>query len=177
MGIDDLTLTPGLVASLYPETLIVTKELYQDSDKEQAGLTPDPRNTGYPYLGKNLQSICFLVSYPDSEFMPEPQLAFLQKILTACKFTVDDIAIINTGLKQVDMNDLKKGMDPRFIFLWGSGLDVTGIDQELPDLVITTWQNISLVRVEKTALMPGDKPEAMALKRNLWICLKKLFNL
>jgi hypothetical protein len=177
MGINDLTLTPGLVAALYPETLIVTKELYQDSDKGQAGLTPDPLNTVYPYLGKNLQSICFLVSHPDSEFIPEPQLAFLQKILTACKFTLDDIAVINTGRRQVDMNNLKKGMDPRFIFLWGTGLDVTGFDQELSDMVMTTWQNISLVRVEKTALMSGDTPEAMALKRNLWICLKKLFNL
>jgi hypothetical protein len=177
MGIDDLTLSPALVAALYPETLMVTKELSGDLDIANSGLTPDPGETGFPFLGKNLQRCCFLVSYPDHEFIPEPQLAFLQKILTACKFSLDDIAIINTGQKQAEINKLIKQFDPRIIFLWGTGLDVTGISRKLPDMTITAWQNISIVPVEKTGIMLKDNPEGIALKRDLWICLKKLFNL
>jgi hypothetical protein len=178
MGINDLTLSPALVAALYPETLIVSKELSGDLKITQTGLTPDPGKTIYPFLGQNQQALfCFLVSYPDNEFIPEPQLAFIQKILTACKYSLDDIAIINTGRKQVEINKLVKQFDPRIIFLWGTGLDVTGIDQELPDMTITTWQNISIVPVEKTGMMLNENPEGIALKRDLWICLKKLFKL
>jgi hypothetical protein len=177
MGINDLTLSPALVASLYPETLIVTKELSGDLDIAQTGLTRDPGKTDYPFLGKSRQPFCFLVSHPESEFIPENQLAFLQKILTACKYSLDDIAIINTGRRQVEINKLIKQFDPRIIFLWGTDLDVTGINQELPDMAITTWQNISIVPVEKTGMMLNDNPEGIALKRDLWICLKKLFNL
>lgn len=177
MGINDLTLSPALVASLYPETLIATEELSGDLDLAQKGLTRDSEKTVYPFLGKNQPPFCFLVSYPDHEFIPEPQLTFLQKILTACKYSLDDIAIINTGRRQVEINTLIKQFDPRIIFLWGTGLDVTGINQELPDMAITTWQNISIVPVEKTGMMLKNNPEGIALKRDLWICLKKLFNL
>jgi hypothetical protein len=177
MGINDLTLTPALVAALYPETLIVTKELSGDLDLGLPGLTRDPGKTDYPFLGKNLQSFCFIVSYPDNEFIPETQLAFLQRILAACKYSLNDIAIVNTGRSPVEIDKLVSQFDPRIIFLWGTGLNVAGINQELPDMVITTWQNISLVPVEKTEMMLGDTPHGTVLKRDLWICLKKLFNL
>jgi hypothetical protein len=158
MGINHIRLSAELIAVLYPETLVAEESVY-------------------PYLGKNLNSICFLVSYPDDEFIPEDQFAFLQKILIACKLNLDDIALINTNRMTVELQVLKNIFQPRIIFLWGAVPDLSGFNQHFPDMTISTWENIRILPVMQAVLMSRDNPAGLELKRKLWISLKKLFNL
>lgn len=161
MGINDIRLSAELIAILYPETLI---------EENDQGMS-------YPFLGKNLLSICFLVSYPDDEFIPDDQLAFLKKILAACKLSLNDIALINTKRTPVELLVLKKRFQPSIIFFWGVAPAVTGSGLKFPDMSISTWENIRILPVMQTELMSGDNPRGLELKKNLWISLKKLFNL
>ena len=158
MGINHVRLSAELIAVLYPETLVVEESVY-------------------PYLGKNLNSISFLVNYPDDEFIPEDQLAFLQKILIACKLNLEDIALINTNRTHVELQVLKNIFHPRIIFLWGAVPALAGLNQHLPDMSISTWENIRILPVMQAVLMSRDNPAGLELKRKLWISLKKLFNL
>ena len=177
MGINHLQLSTNLIAFLYPESLVSGTELgnhVKPALKTNAVAGKDPF---YPFMGKNRSSICYLVDYPDIEFISDKQLIFLQKILAACKMTLDDIALININRHPVEINSLKKQLNPRIIFLWGSPAPIAGVLQEFPDMVISTWENISVLPVLQTDLMSMDNPEGVALKRSLWICLKKLFNL
>jgi hypothetical protein len=196
MGINHLQLSPELIAFLYPETLVNGND--PDPFKKPAkspetlvnGNDPDPfkkpaktpetlqtKKSVPTFLGKNLQLICFLVSYPDDEFIPKEQLVFLQKILVACKCSLDDIALVNLKQQPVAMEDLKTQFSPRIIFLWGSLPVIPGIHQKFPDMAISTWEDISIVPVLQADLMSRDNPEGLELKRSLWISLKKLFNL
>jgi len=177
MGINDLKLSDAVVASLYRETLVSRDGPAPPENALKSALPLEIADTGIPFLGKNLRSICFLVSYPDVEFIPEEQLSFLLKILQACKCRLDDIALINTKNHPVDINNLKSRLNPRIIFLWGETPIVNGIDQEFPDMTISTWKSISFVPVRQVELMSRNNPEGLALKRNLWVSLKKLFNL
>ncbi len=161
MGINDIRLSTELIGILYPDTLI------EEND----------RGLGYPFLGKNHHSICFLVSYPDDEFIPDDQLVFLQKILTACKLSLNDIALINTKRTPVELLVLKTRFRPRIIFFWGSAPAITGSTLNFPDMTISTWENIRILPVMQAELMSGDNPQGLELKKNLWISLKKLFNL
>jgi hypothetical protein len=177
MGINDIKLSLSLVAALYPETLVDGRDPVPNGKPANSGLTNQTEESAYPFLGKNLQSICFLVSYPDDEFIPDEQLAFLMKILTACRFSLDDIALVNTKHKLVNMETLKNQFNPRIIFLWGTPSTIPGIGREFPDMIISSWHNISILPVSQAELMSRDNPEGLALKRNLWVSLKKLFNL
>ncbi len=177
MGINDLRLSPSLIAALYPDSLINEKVPDHGKTGDEPGLTLSPAQTAYPYLGKNLQSICFLVCYPNDEFMPEEQLAFLQRILVACKCSLDDVAIINTERHPVDFKLLKILFSPRIIFLWGLKTGITGLPQKLPDMTISNWENISLLPVSQPERMSTDHPDTPGLKKDLWVSLKKLFNL
>jgi hypothetical protein len=161
MGINHIRLSAELIGILYPETLV-------------AEYVPD---TDYPFLGKNLLSICFLVSYPDDEFIPGDQLVFLQKILMACKLSLNDIALINTKRTPVELPVLKTRFHPRIIFLWGTTPAVAGLKSNFPDMTISTWENIRILPVMQAELMSSDNPGGLELKKNLWISLKKLFNL
>lgn len=161
MGINHIRLSEELIAVLYPDTLVAEND-------------PDP---GYPFLGKNLLSICFLVSYPNDEFIPDEQLVFLQKILTACKLSLNDIALINTKRTPVELLVLKTRFQPRIIFFWGTEPAITGSKLNFPDMTISTWENIRILPVIQAELLSRDTPRGLELKKNLWISLKKLFNL
>jgi len=177
MGINNLQLSTELIAALYPDSLVRIED--SDPPKKKVGTKkPDlPDNLDYPFLGKNLRSICFLVFYPDEEFIPGRQLVFLQKILSACKCSMDDIALINASRTPVKMDALRRQFNPRIIFLWGAGSVPAGILEKFPDMVISTWENILILPVQQANQMSSDLPENQELKRNLWVSLKKLFSL
>src|SRR5450755_1861201 len=144
MGINHLRLSPELIASLYPESLVEEKS--PESGKKPAKeVSPLPAPaTGYPFVGKNHRSILFLVSYPDHDFIPDEKLAFLNKILAACKCSLDDIALINTKRHPVILEDLKTRFKPQIIFLWGALPAHIGMIQGFPDMEISIFDGIRI---------------------------------
>jgi hypothetical protein len=160
MGINDLKLSDAVVAALYRETLVGSDGPAPPEKAVISALPVETVDTRLPFLGKNLRSICFLVSYPDDEFIPEEQLSFLLKILQACKCGLDDIALINTKNFPVEINNLKSRLNPGSYF-YGETPIVTGIDQEFPDMTISTWKSISLVPVRQVELMSRNNPEVL----------------
>ena len=177
MGIDNIQLSSELITALYPETLV---DVY---DSGKSGIMPEAVLPGkspvqvYPHLGKNLRSIVFLVDYPDHEFVPENQLAFLHKILGACKCSLDDIALINTSSLPVQWDELILRFHPQIIFLWGAAPAIAGKLPAFQDLTVSLVDGISIVPVLQANTMNTDNKEGLELKQRLWVCLKKLFNL
>src|SRR4029453_10350428 len=101
MGINHLILSPEIIATLYPEVLVSEKAPDSGKIAAKSG-RPDSRPVAdYSFLGKNLRSVCFLVDHPEEKFIPDPQLTFISKILTACRYSLDDIAIINIAHQAV----------------------------------------------------------------------------
>ena len=177
MGIDNIQLSPDLIAALYPETLVAANDSGTDGIKPQTALPGKSPVPAYPYLGKNLRSIIFLVDYPDHEFIPENQLAFLQKILGACKCSLDDIALINTSSLAVRLDELIIQFHPQIIFLWGAVPAIAGQLPVFQDLSVSLMEGISIIPVLQANNMNTDYKEGLELKQRLWVCLKKLFNL
>jgi|SRR5450631_901653 len=178
MGINDLQLSPELIAALYPETLVTAGDPVPISAPVKARESFPAKRPPYTFLGKNRRALCILVSSSEEEFMPEEQMAFLQKIMAACKYSLDDIAVINTYGQSLDMESLKNQFSPHVIFLWGSPLpDIPGFPNTLTDMSVTTWENMIVLPVAQAGLMSSDNPEGLALKRVLWSSLKKIFNL
>ena len=108
MGINDFSLTDELIAALYPESLVTEKTTGPGKKNPVKAGIPATPVAPYPYMGQNSRSVCFLVHYPDNEFIPGDQLVFLLKILSACKYSLDDIALVNTAKTQVKMDELKR---------------------------------------------------------------------
>jgi len=177
MGLNQLQLSPELVATLYPESLVLVPDEKKEKILAPFRELPTVQEPVYSFLGKNLQSICILVSYPEEKFMPDGELLFLKKILTACKFSLDDIALVNTKQLPVSPEAIKKQFLPHNIILWGDSVHHFSTDISLRDMVISPWGNISVLPVFKAGQMSIDSPESTELKKALWVSLKKLFNL
>lgn len=174
MGIDHLRLSPELVAALYPETLVAPD---LPGSLSRGGPPVLEKTDIYPHWGENRRSLLFLVSFPDHEFLPPEQLVFIEKILAACKYKPEDIAILNTARVPVVFGALKQPFHPQVIFLWGmpaSRLDMQGI---FPDFVPTPFDGVQVVSVPTPEWMHSPSPQGQELKQRLWACLKKLFSL
>jgi hypothetical protein len=156
MGIDQIRLSSELIQSLYPETLVDGPTFF---------------------LGKNLKQICFLVHCAEFDFLPEDQIVFLGKILPACKLSMDDIIVINTARLTLTFDELRNQFQPVIIILWGIRQDILGVSPDLPDFTISKMDGISVVRVPSPELMTENDLSGHNLKQQLWMCLKKLFNL
>jgi hypothetical protein len=178
MGINDFSLSDEIIAALYPESLVLEKTAGLGKKipvkADMSGIIPA---VPYPFLGQNSRSICFLVHFPNDEFIPGEQLVFLLKILTACKCSLDDIALVNTAKTQVKMDELKRQLKPGVIFLWGL---IPGLDQltkEFPDMTLSVKEGITFIPVSHAEQMSRENAEAVELKKKLWVSLKKLFSL
>ena len=180
MGINQIQLTPELVTLLYPESLVTPSERQEEAPSKKTAQTikkVHTESTSYPFLGRNEKQVCFLVNHAGEDFLPEEQLVFLQKILTACKFSLDDIALVNTAKLNFDLAELRVQFDPRIIFLWGILPAYVGLKLALPDLSIYMLDGISIVPVLSPESMLRNNPEDIKYKQSLWTSLKKLFNL
>jgi hypothetical protein len=160
MGINEFELTPSLIASLYPDSLVVTEHL------------PRPL---IPGKGGNGQNISFLVDEPLQEFLTEKNMGFLLRILTPCKLGIGDVYIVNTAKTPVQFTEYVKVINPRIIFCWGILPSSVGLDNGLPDFSVTVVNGISVIPVHSLGIMQTESSESTELKKRLWTCLKKLF--
>jgi hypothetical protein len=177
MGINNLQLSPDLIAALYPETLVGGNDTETGKKPGKGGESLPEPFADYRFLGKNRRSISFLADYADHDFIPEEQLVFLHKMLSACKCSLDDIALVNTVPSESQFAELKKQLQPQIVFLWGVPTASVGLKQALPDFSVLKVDGISIIPVPNPDLMSGDSPLGLELKQRLWACLKKLFNL
>jgi hypothetical protein len=177
MGINNLQLSPDLIATLYPETLVAGTDPDSPGKPGKTRVPDASPEPAYTFLGNNLRSVCFVVEDPGHEFLADEKLQFLNRVLNACKCSMDDIALVNAAHLPVKFNDLKKQLQPQILFLWGTRPVSIGLDRKLPDFSISPVAGVSVIPVPQPDVMSGDSPSGLELKHRLWACLKKLFNL
>ena len=177
MGINDFSLSDEIIAALYPESLVLEQTTGSGNKIPDKPDIPGIPVIPYPFMGQNSRSICFLVHYPDDEFIPGEQLIFLLKILSACKCSLDDIALVNTAKTQVKIDELKRQLKPGVIFLWGLIPGFDKITKEFPDMSLSLMDGVTVIPVSHAEQMSRENAEAVELKKKLWVSLKKLFSL
>src|SRR5687767_6307451 len=83
MSLNNITLPPYLTAALYRNSLV---------DQAQV-----PASETISFLGKNKKQVLVIVHKPEVAFVEDAELLFLTSVLSACKLSLGDIAIVNTA--------------------------------------------------------------------------------
>jgi hypothetical protein len=167
MGINNIRLSPELVAALYPESLVLvngTSTIAQPSDN-------------LPFLGKNLRKICFIVHNPETEFLPDNQLGFLSKMLAACHCSLNDIALLNAAGAPLSLQAIKTRLNPEMLFLCGVSPGSLDLPETLQTFALQNIQGVLVLPLPSLSLLSAQTAEAGLLKKKLWICLQKMFGL
>lgn len=171
MSINDVELTAGLLAELYPVSLV-----------QPAGDTsvsnPTPVETAPPAgekkaLGENQKQILVVVSYADVPFLPDTAFELLSSMLTACKLSVADVAIVNIYGKESDYKSWMQEFSSRIVLLFNIEPVHFGLPMNFPQFQIQPFNQASFLYAPSLDELDSDK----VLKSKLWVSLRRLFNI
>lgn len=166
MSLDNIQLSPTLIQSLY------SKSLY-DLRADISGLDAAETNS-ISFLGSNQKKIILLVNAARAIYLPDEELNFLLGILTACKLSMADIALVNIAkTPELDYVVITEQLKAEKIILFGLQAAALQLPLQFPHYQIQQYNNQLYLSAASLADLQKDKEEKM----KLWNCLKNIFSL
>lgn len=136
-----------------------------------------PSTPAYKFLGLNRRKITVVVYSPGMAYIPDDQLAFLTKMLEACKMNVGDVAIVNHAVNAVNITAIRQQLEPTSMLLFG----IQPIDIKLPinfpAFKLQAYDDCTYLASPALSELVTPSEESKVLKGKLWACLKALFNI
>ena len=162
MSLNNISLPSQLLADLYQHSLV------------SGTATTVPAKAAVPFLGKNGKNILILVNKPDVPYLPDAELSFLTKVLTACQLSLMDVAIVNwNNLSQQDPEDVLRQTATRFVILFGLEPSGLGIPSQTSLFTVQSFFD----RPAVTAPALHEIEPSKEAKAQLWVALKQLFGI
>jgi hypothetical protein len=129
----------------------------------------------YKTLGNNKQQITVVVNCPNDVYVPEADLAFLTKMLGACKLNMADVAIVNYANAPVAIDRLKTQLQPKYLLLFGVEPGEIQLPISFPPFKEQPYAGTTYLFTPLLSQLNQETEEAKVLKRKLWDCLKRMF--
>jgi hypothetical protein len=120
------------------------------------------------------KKIAVLVNSTAAIYLPDEELNFLLGILTACKLSMADIALINLAKNPgLDYTAVTGQLRAEKIFLFGLDADALALPLQFPHYQVQQFNNQVYLSSVSLNELQANKEEKM----KLWNCLKKIFAL
>jgi len=164
MSVDNIELTPFLLQELF-KTSLVEMVVAKKEEKVVAA-------SAINFLGNNRSKVAIVINDAANLYLPDEQLNFLLGILSACKLTMEDVAILNINKnKTITYKTIELELKSEKIILFGVTASQIGLPLEFPIYQIQAYNQQTYV----AAGMLGDIEKDKAEKTKLWNCLKQIF--
>lgn len=165
------------VAAAVPRQVVPAEPVAQTNPSIAPAAPQKPAgDSAYKFLGNNRQHIAIIVRFPGEAFLPENHLQLLTKMLGACKLNLGDVAIVNDATQPVKLPVLKEQLSPRCVLLFGVAPDEAGLPLAFPTFKDQEYAGTTYLHTPSLEALNRDTEEGKLLKRKLWECLKKIFN-
>jgi len=165
MSLDKIQLPPIVLQELFNKSLVSSEIIQSAEVLSQASII---------FLGNNKQRIVIIVDCSDAKFLTDEELNFLLGILSACKLTMEDVAIINIRKsKPLSYKTITKELQAEKIFLFGVEPSQIELPLEFPHYQVQSYNKQVYLSSPLLSILQADKAE----KTKLWLCLKKVFSL
>ena len=164
MSLDNIQLPPFLIGELYKNSLV-------DADNQQlkAGLL---EGNSLPFLGKNQKNILLIVQEENAVYLPDKDLSFLVGILTACKLSLSDTALINVFKnKEANYTSLLEKFKPVIIIFFGIEPAKLEFPLKFPHYQLQQYNNQTYLSAPTLNELSAD----INKKKQIWASLQKIF--
>ena len=166
MSLDNIQFPAMVLQNLYSKTLFDLKTEGQDMVSPETG--------SISYLGNNRRKVAIIVMSPDAIYLPDENLKFLLGILSACKLSLEDIALVNaSNHPSLLYKDLTEQLNAEKIFLFGAEPEILKLPLQFPRYQVQQFNNQVYLSSASLSELQDDKAEKM----KLWNCLKKIFSI
>lgn len=174
MDLNHIELPASVVADLYRSVLLETEEsVAKRSWRDEVQPTVEER-PGLSSLGNNRKNILILLNEAGAVHLPDKELNFLTGILTACKLSLDDVAIISLNKNNtVNYKDLVREFNSRVVLLFNIDPAQLGLPVNFPHYQVQPLAKQTFLSAPSLGQLENDRLE----KSKLWVSLKRLFNI
>lgn len=167
MDLNHIELPASTVAELYRSSLVIPTD-------KKADIPGYAESDAPKWLGNNKKNVLILVKHEDAIHLPDADLELLTTILTACKLSLEDVAILNLQSQAAfDYKNAQQLLKPAQLILFGIEPSSIGLPLSFPHFQIQAFQQTSYLFSPTLAMVGTDR----ALKTSLWQSLKLLFKL
>lgn len=181
MDLNNIELPASVVAELYQSSLIESNDMPVKKKPVTVSSSKDipiaPVIAGevvWKSLGSNHKNILIIVKSSEAVHVTDNELTFLTGILTACKLTLADVAILNlNNHPEASYKELTQHFKSKVVLLFDTEPAAFGLPMNFPPYQIQAFANNSFLHTPSLKELENDKIE----KSKLWVCLKRLFNL
>ena len=178
MSLNSIKFETTDIALLFKNSLVEIDSKTQESPKPDIKVSieknSDPVVSEWKYLGENKKKTLIVVRYKDAVHLPDKQLSFLTKLLTACNLNLADVAIFNfQNHDAARFNDIINYFNPKAVLLFETKPNQFGMPMNFPDFQVQPHKDAVYVSSPSLETIEPNKD----LKGKLWICLKKIYNL
>jgi hypothetical protein len=158
MSLNEISLPARMVADLYTSSLI-------------GPISPNEHKS-VKFLGKNEKNILILVAQEDVPFVKDDELSFLSSVLTACKLSLADVAIVNLhGSPTNNYRFFLEQFKSKTILLFDVDTQTIDLPFNFPHFQLQQFGNSIYLSAPALQFIENQK----ALKTQLWNCLKTIF--
>lgn len=178
MSLNDIRLPAAVMAALYPSSLVETG-LAEGSAPLPGNFAPSKPVTEtaaaspWKYLGDNQRNILIIVDHADLLHLPDEELTFLTSILTACKLSLGDVAIVNRSHHPQDYREHITYFRSRIILLFGVAPAAFNLPVDFPHFQVQSLAECTFLYSPPLSERHTDT----LFKSKLWVCLKRIFSL
>ncbi len=176
MELNQIILNDNLLTELYSSFLIeedrvINKEFGIAEPLSNMDIVND-HPFEFKHLGTNSKNILIVVHYPETAFLPDDHLHFLTKIISACKLSLADVAIINHHhYYEKTFEEITTHFKCNKVLLFAISPKEFGMPIHFPFYQIQSFnKTIFLSCPPLHELLNKD-----AEKRKLWECMKAIF--
>jgi hypothetical protein len=166
MSLDDLTLSPYLHKSFFRNKLIdLCESIASDGNPVEKEIV---------FLGEHNKHHVFVVDEKGFKFLEEKNLHFFLQLIEACKFTLQDIALLNRNSQPaLNYKEINDKMDAKTVVCFG--LTTTDLDLpfSIPSYQVQKFENTAYLIAPDLAALRDNPTE----KKLLWGALQKIYNL
>ena len=151
-----------------------TTAVQTETDKDNSSIN-DSRQI--KYLGEHLKQVTIIVKDELAVYLNENDLTLLSSILSACKLTLADIALINVAQQKLSLHEILNVLPSKLVMIFD--VSSTTLKIKLPTTLYKSIQlgDTYLLFSNSLSLMQGGDQSAKLEKGKLWAILKQLFQL
>jgi len=134
-----------------------------------------PTSQPIKYLGGFQKQISIVVTEHFHPHIAEEDLEFISKLLTACKLSMNDVAIINV-VNNPQANQLWNLMPAKVMLMFDVDPGSIGLAFRRPNFDVQLWAEAQFMvapALEKFRI--GNDADLKELKTKLWMSLQKIF--
>ena len=183
MSLDNIQLSGHLCQIMYAKSLIgiqnsgeIKVDKPQPEKKKAASVQESEKiesvATTISSLGENNGHILFLVNDANNKFLADDEMKLLSDLLTACKISMADIALVNYHQHPgVSYQTLTKQFQPKKLLIFGVTASELDLPFAIPFFQLQKFQEqLYMISPSLTGFLNN-----IDLKKELWTSLKKIF--